>query len=315
MKQVALGGTGLQVSPLVFGANVFGWTVSERDAFSLLDAMVDAGLNFIDTADVYPAWVPGNRGGESEAIIGKWLARSGRRDQVVIATKVGLLKERPGQSAANIAAAAEDALRRLGIETIDLYYSHRDDPETPLEETLGAHARLIEQGRVRAIGASNFSAARLAEALDLAGRSGLPAFTVLQPEYNLYNRAGYEAELEPLVQARGLGVCNYYALASGFLTGKYRSADDAAGRARGTRVKAYLDARGLRILAALDTVAARHRVVPATVALAWLIARPSITAPIASATSREQLQDLIRAATLELSREDIAALDAASAGG
>jgi aryl-alcohol dehydrogenase (NADP+) len=313
MKRIALGSTGLQVSPICFGANVFGWTVSEKDAFSLLDALVDAGINFIDTADVYSAWVPGNQGGESETIIGKWLAKSGRRDEVVIATKVGLRKDRPGQSAANIAAAAEESLKRLGIDTIDLYYTHRDDPQVPLEETLGAHARLIEQGRVRAIAASNFSAARLGEALDVAQRAGLPAFKVLQPEYNLVNRADYEAELEPLVLARGVAVCNYYALANGFLTGKYRTAADTAGKARGSRALKYLNERGLRILDALDTGAARHAAKPASVALAWLIARPSITAPIASATSPEQIEDLARAASLELGADDIALIDAASA--
>ena len=308
-----LGRSALETAPIAFGGNVFGWTVDESVSFALLDAFVDAGFNLIDTADGYSAWVPGNQGGESETIIGKWLARSGKRDKVLIATKVAKLARRPGLSAANIALAAEDSLRRLQVDTIDLYQSHQDDPATPIEETLGAYARLIEQGKVRAIGASNFSAARLGESLAIAKKYNLPRYESLQPEYNLVARAGYETELEALVRREEIGVISYYGLAGGFLTGKYRSEADLAKSARGQGVRKYLDARGLRIVAALDEVAARHRATPAQVALAWLIARPSITAPIASATSVRQLQEILAAVRIELAVEDIAQLDQASA--
>jgi len=308
-----LGRSALETAPIAFGGNVFGWTVDEPASFALLDAFVDAGFNLIDTADGYSAWVPGNQGGESETIIGKWLARSGKRDKVLIATKVAKLARRPGLGAANIALAAEDSLRRLQVDTIDLYQSHQDDPATPIEETLGAYARLIEQGKVRAIGASNFSAARLGESLAIAKKYNLPRYESLQPEYNLVARAGYETELEALVRREEIGVISYYGLAGGFLTGKYRSEADLAKSARGQGVRKYLDARGLRILAALDEVAARHRATPAQVALAWLIARPGITAPIASATSVRQLQEILAAVRIELAVEDIAQLDQASA--
>lgn len=308
-----LGRSALETAPIAFGGNVFGWTVNEPASFALLDAFVDAGFNLIDTADGYSAWVPGNQGGESETIIGKWLARSGKRDKVLIATKVAKLARRPGLSAANIALAAEDSLRRLQVDTIDLYQSHQDDPATPIEETLGAYARLIEQGKVRAIGASNFSAARLGESLAIAKKYNLPRYESLQPEYNLVSRAGYEPELEALVRREEIGVISYYGLAGGFLTGKYRSEADLANSARGQGVRKYLDARGLRIVAALDEVAARHRATPAQVALAWLIARPSITAPIASATSVRQLQEILAAVRIELAVEDIAQLDQVSA--
>ncbi len=311
-----LGRSGLQVAPVALGGNVFGWSVDEKTAFALLDAFVEAGFNLVDTADVYPAWVPGNTGGESETMIGRWLQRSGKRDQVVLATKVGKWAERPGLSAGNIHAAAEDSLRRLQTDVIDLYQAHEDDASVPLEETLGAFARLVEAGKVRAIGASNYSATRLRDALKVSADYHLPRYESLQPEYNLYDRAGYEAELEPLAREQGLGVIGYYALASGFLSGKYRSADDAGkSGARGARVVArYLDARGLRILAALDDIAAAHRATPAQVALAWLIARPGITAPIVSATGVEQLHEVLAAARLALSAADIAQLDTASAG-
>jgi aryl-alcohol dehydrogenase-like predicted oxidoreductase len=312
----ALGRSGLSIAPLVFGANVFGWSVKEPgEVAALLDAFVDGGFNMIDTADTYPSWVPGNKGGESEALIGQWLKKSGKRAQVLIATKVAKWAERPGLSPDNIEAAVDASLQRLGIETIDLYQAHEDDPSIPLEATLGAFARLIEKGKVRAIGASNYDARRLADALEAAGTQNLPRYETLQPEYNLYDRAGYEAELEPLVLREGLGVISYYSLASGFLTGKYRSASDAAkSSARGEQViKQYLNPRGERILAALDQVAAAQSATPAQVSLAWLIARPSVTAPIVSATSAEQLQDILAAAHLRLSAEDIAALDAASA--
>ncbi|WP_369978481.1 aldo/keto reductase [Xanthomonas bundabergensis] len=309
-----LGRSGLHAAPLAFGGNVFGWSADAKTSFALLDAFVDAGFNLIDTADAYAAWVPGNRGGESETIIGQWLKRSGKRDKVLLATKVGKWAERPGLSADNIAAAVEESLQRLQTDVIDLYQAHEDDESVPLEASLAAFGRLIEQGKVRAIGASNYSAERLAEALKVSAQYGLPRYETLQPEYNLYDRAGYEAGLEPLVREQGLGTICYYALARGFLSGKYRSAADAAkSQARGDSVVArYLNARGLRILAALDDIAGKHAATPTQVALAWLIARPGIAAPIASATSIEQLQQLLAAARLALSADDIAQLDTAS---
>ncbi|MBO9873405.1 MULTISPECIES: aldo/keto reductase [Xanthomonas] len=309
-----LGRSGLHAAPLAFGGNVFGWSADAKTSVALLDAFVEAGCNLIDTADIYSAWVPGNHGGESETLIGQWLKHSGKRDKVLIATKVGKWAERPGLSADNIAAAAEDSLRRLQTDVIDLYQAHEDDDSVPLEATLAAFGRLIEQGKVRAIGASNYSAARLREALNVSAQYGLPRYETLQPEYNLYDRAGYEAELEPLVREQGLGVLCYYALASGFLSGKYRRAEDAGkSQARGASVVArYLNARGLRILAALDDIAGKHAATPTQVALAWLMARPGIVAPIASATSLDQLQDLLAAARLQLSAEDIAQLNTAS---
>ena len=317
MAERALGRSGLTVSPLAFGGNVFGWSADAATTHALLDECVALGLNLVDTADVYSAWVTGNAGGESETLIGDWLQKRGQRDRVVIATKVAKWGPRKGLSPANIQAACEDSLRRLRTDVIDLYQAHEDDPTVPLEDTLGAFARLIEQGKVRAIGASNYSAARLAEALELARRHGLPRFETLQPEYNLVDRAGYEAELEPLVRAHDIGVIGYYALASGFLSGKYRSEADATkSPARGAQVvRRYLNPRGKRILAALDDVACRHAASVAQAALAWLIARPGITAPIVSATSVAQLRELAAARTLLLSKADIAALDSASSGG
>lgn len=317
MAERALGRSGLTVSPLAFGGNVFGWSADAATTHALLDECVALGLSLVDTADAYSAWVPGNAGGESETLIGHWLQTRGQRDRVVIATKVAKWGPRKGLSPANIQAACEDSLRRLRTDVIDLYQAHEDDPTVPLEDTLGAFSRLIEQGKVRAIGASNYSAARLAEALELARRHGLPRFETLQPEYNLVDRAGYEAELEPLVRAHGIGVIGYYALASGFLSGKYRSEADAAkSPARGAQVvRRYLNPRGKRILAALDDVACRHAASVAQVALAWLIARPGVTAPIVSATSVAQLRELAAARTLLLSKADIAALDSASSGG
>jgi aryl-alcohol dehydrogenase-like predicted oxidoreductase len=314
MKLRPIGRSGLAVAPLAFGGNVFGWTVDEPTAFELLDAFTDAGLDLIDTADAYPAWVPGNQGGESETMIGNWLRKSGKRDRVVIATKVAKWAKHPGLSPRNIRAAAEESLRRLQVETIDLYQSHEDDPSVPIADTLGAYARLIEEGKVRAIGASNFGAARLAESLAVAAQHDLPRYECIQPEYNLVARSGYEAELEPLARREQLGVIGYYALASGFLTGKYRSeADSGKSAARGRGAGAHLDERGRRVLAVLDEVAARHGATPVRVALAWLMARPGFTAPIASATSRRQLDELIGAVHLELSAGDIGALDEASA--
>lgn len=310
-----LGGTGLDVPAITLGGNVFGWTVTESDAFRLLDRAVDLGLNFIDTADVYSKWAPGNHGGESETIIGKWFARSGKRSSVVLATKVGmdLGDGKKGLSAKYIAQAAEASLKRLQTDTIDLYFSHQDDKETPLEETLGAYAKLIEQGKVRNIGASNYTGERLRSALELSAKTGLPAYSVLQPLYNLLERAGYESDLAPVVKDFGLGVAPYFALASGFLSGKYKSAEDAQGKSRGPMVSKYLNERGFGVVAVLDEVAKEHDSTPARVALAWLIAQPGITAPIASATSEAQLEDLAEAEKLELDATSIEKLNAASA--
>jgi aryl-alcohol dehydrogenase-like predicted oxidoreductase len=316
MKHRALGRSGLQVSPLAFGGNVFGWTVDEATSFSLLDAWVDAGFNFIDTADVYSIWAPGHAGGESETIIGKWFKASGRRGEVVLATKVGkpMGPERKGLKPAYIRQAVEDSLRRLQTDHIDLYQSHDDDADTPLEETLEAYAALIKAGKVRAIGASNFTAPRLALALQASQKLGLPRYESLQPLYNLYDRAVYEDELEPLCVKHGLGVINFYALAAGFLTGKYRSAADAGKSARGKSTTGkYLNDRGLRILAELDIVAERYETTPGQVAIAWLLARPSVTAPIASATSLAQLAELVSAARLSLDADAIEQLNQASA--
>jgi len=315
MQKRKLGNSGLEIAPLMFGGNVLGWTADEATSFRLLDAFVAAGLDAIDTADVYSRWAPGNRGGESEAIIGKWLKARGNRARVVIATKAGneMAPDRKGLSKAYILRAVEDSLRRLQTDYIDLYQSHIDDASTPLEETLSAYQRLIEQGKVRAIGCSNYTAPRLAEALRISAAKRLPRYETLQPHYNLYERAGFEAELEPLCLKEGLGVIPYYALASGFLTGKYRSEADAGKSPRGARAKTYLNERGLRILAGLDRVAARTGAAPGTVALAWLMARPSITAPIASATSLAQLEELVAATRLKLDRDAIQELDRASA--
>lgn len=312
MEQREIGRSGLTVAPLAFGGNVFGWTADATTSFAILDAFVGAGFNLIDTADVYSAWAPGNAGGESETVIGDWLKKSGQRDRVVIATKVAKWSRFPGLSPKNIQAAADASLQRLRCEQIDLYQAHEDDASVPLAETLGAFSRLIEQGKIRAIGASNYSSARLAEALAVADAHRLPRYQCLQPEYSLIARAEYESELEPLVRREHIGVIGYFALASGFLTGKYRSAADLAKSVRGDRVSRYLDARGLRILAVLDAVAAAQRATPAQVALAWLMARPGLTAPIASATSVEQLQELMAAANLQLTAAEIAALDQAS---
>jgi aryl-alcohol dehydrogenase-like predicted oxidoreductase len=317
MDKRRLGRSDLMVPPLCLGTNVFGWTVDEPTSFTLLDASVEAGLNFIDTADVYSTWVSGNKGGESETIIGRWLQSRGHRDRVIIATKVGseMGPGMKGLSKAYIRSAVEASLKRLQTDYIDLYQSHRDDPNTPQQETLEAYAELIRAGKVRAIGASNFSAARLKEALDLSASRGLPRYESLQPKYNLSDRAEYESDLEPLCREQGVGVIPYYGLASGFLTGKYRSEEDFGKSVRGGRMAAYLDDRGKRILAALDRVAARKGATPAQVALAWLMARPGLTAPIASATSLDQMRDLTAATRLQLDRDDIEGLDQASAGG
>ncbi len=311
-----LGRSGITINgPLAFGGNVFGWTADEATSFRLLDAFVDAGLNFVDTADVYSRWVPGHAGGESETILGQWLKGAGRRDRVVIATKVGMDMggEEKGLSAAYIGRAVDRSLQRLGVDHIDLYQSHKDDPGVPVAETLGAFGELVAAGKVRAIGASNFSAERLGEALAASKAGGLPRYESLQPEYNLMDRAGFEAELGPLCEREEVGVITYFSLAAGFLTGKYRSKADASGKARGGKVGGYFDdPRGPGVLAALAGVAAERRSTPARVALAWLLARPGVTAPIASATSPEQLADLIAATQLELSAIDMDALNAAS---
>jgi aryl-alcohol dehydrogenase-like predicted oxidoreductase len=312
----ALGRSGLAVAPLALGGNVFGWTADQAASFAVLDAFVDAGFNLIDTADVYSRWVSGHSGGESETVIGRWLKASGKRDRVVLATKVG--KEmgpgKIGLSRAYIRQAVEDSLRRLQTDRIDLYQSHDDDSNTPLEQTLAAFDELIKEGKVRAIGASNYSAARLEQALQASAKLGLPRYESLQPLYNLVDRAPYEAELEPLCRREGVGVINFFGLARGFLSGKYRSNADADKSPRGKQiVKDYLNPRGLRVLAALDEAARALRATPAQVALAWQMARPGITAPIASATSVVQLEELLGAAALELDGATIAALDRASA--
>lgn len=315
MNHRPLGRSGLQVSPICFGGNVFGWTVDEATSFRLLDAWVDAGMNFIDTADVYSRWVPGHQGGESEAIIGRWLKRSGKRSRVVLATKVGkdMGDGRIGLAPGYLRRAVDASLQRLQTDVIDLYQSHDDDPNTPLEETLGTYAELIRAGKVRAIGASNFSAARLSEALAVSARLGLPRYESLQPLYNLVERPAYEAELEAVCVRHGLGVINFFGLARGFLSGKYRSEADLGKSPRGQGVRQYLNEHGLRVLAALDSAAQRLDATPAQVALAWQIARPSITAPIASATSLDQLNELVAAARLTLDAEAIRSIDAASA--
>lgn len=315
MERRELGASGIHIAPLMLGGNVFGWTADEATSHRLLDQFIDAGLNAIDTADAYSRWVPGHTGGESETIIGTWLARSGKRGKAVIATKVGwdMGPGGKGLSRAHIVKSVEASLKRLQTDHIDLYQSHRDDPETPLEETLAAYGALIEQGKVRAIGASNYTGDRLGQALRISADKNLPRYQTLQPHYNLYERAGYESDLEPLVRREKIGVVPYYALASGFLTGKYRSAADFGKSPRGGGMQRYLDARGLRILAALDQVAGACKATPAQVALAWLMARPGITAPIASATTSAQLDELIGAARLRLTPEAVAALDAASA--
>jgi aryl-alcohol dehydrogenase-like predicted oxidoreductase len=316
MQLRKLGQSDLTVPPLCFGSNVLGWTVDETTAFALLDALLEAGLNFIDTADVYSRWVPGHVGGESETIIGNWMKARGNRARVILATKVGMemAEDRKGLKPAYIRQACEDSLRRLQTDRIDLYQSHADDADTPQEDVLETYDRLIEAGKIRVIGASNFSAARLSEALKLSAEHGLPRYESLQPEYNLYTRSGYEAELEPLCRANEVGVISFYGLAAGFLTGKYRSERDLGKSPRGARsIARYLNERGFRILEALDTVAEDNDVAPGQVALAWLMARPGLTAPIASATSLAQLNELIAATRLVLSASDIAKLDAASA--
>jgi aryl-alcohol dehydrogenase-like predicted oxidoreductase len=315
MKRRKLGRTGFEVAPLAFGGNVFGWTADEATSFRLLDAFVDAGGNLIDTANSYSRWVPGHVGGESETVIGRWIARRRRHDDVVIATKVGS-DMGLGEKCLRrdyIIQAADESLRRLQVEAIDLYQSHWDDEKTPFEETLDAYARLIEQGKVRAIGASNLTPERLAQALATSARDGLPRYDTLQPLYNLYDRAAFEGPLQELCIREDIGVITYYSLAAGFLTGKYRSDADYAKSARGPSMKKFLNDRGFRILDALDDVSARVGATPARVALAWLMARPGVTAAIASATSLEQFEEFAAAMRLTLDADSVRRLDVASA--
>jgi aryl-alcohol dehydrogenase-like predicted oxidoreductase len=315
MKKRRVGRSSLQVPVLCLGGNVFGWTVNEQDSFRLLDAALDAGLNFIDTADVYSRWIPGHSGGESETVLGRWFSRSGRRSQVVLATKLGndMGNGKKGLSGKYIAEAVEASLKRLQTDYIDLYQSHTDDADTPLEETLAGFDSLVKQGKVRVIGASNYGGARLKEAIEISQKNNLARYECLQPNYSLVERSKFESELLPVVKQYEIGVIPYFALAAGFLTGKYRSKQDAAGKARGQMVEKYLNDRGFAVLKALDDVAAELQSTPARVALAWLIAKPVITAPIASATSLDQLNDLVEATRLQLPPEAIARLDAASA--
>lgn len=314
MERRKLGNSELEVSPLCFGGNVFGWTADQSTSFRLLDSFLDLGFDFIDTADVYSRWVPGNAGGESEAIIGKWLRQSGKRSKVVLATKVGS-EMGPGQKGLSkeyITKAVEASLKRLQTDYIDLYQSHYDDVSVPVEETLEAYAKLISEGKIRVIGASNFSPERLKEALD-ASEKGLPKYESLQPEYNLVEREGYESKYEPIVKEYGIGVISYYSLASGFLSGKYRTEADLSKSPRGQGVRKYLEGKGKDVLTALDQIAAKHHATPAQVSLAWLIAHPGITAPIVSATTTGQLEDIAKSATLKLDESDLESLNRASA--
>ena len=314
MDKRKLGGSGLSIAPLMLGGNVFGWTADETTSFRLLDAFVDAGFDAVDTADVYSRWAPGHSGGESETVLGNWLKERRGRDRVVIATKVGMDmgEGRQGLSPAWIERAVEDSLRRLRTDYIDLYQSHRDDEATPIDDTLEAYGRLIKAGKVRAIGASNFTPERLEAALE-AGGGELPRYETLQPLYNLVDRAAFEGPLQDLCVDKGVGVISYYGLASGFLSGKYRTEADLAQSARGRTVKRYLNARNLRILSVVDEVAKRNEATPAQVSLAWLMTRPAMTAPIVSATSPAQLDDILKAAHLRLGEDDLARLDEVSA--
>jgi aryl-alcohol dehydrogenase-like predicted oxidoreductase len=315
MDKRKLGSTDLLVSPITFGGNVFGWTLDEAKSFEILDGFFEAGFNFVDTADTYSRWAEGNQGGESEKIIGHWMKARNNRNKVILATKVGgdMGSGKKSLSKAHIIASIEGSLQRLQTDYVDLYQSHYDDPETPIEETLEAYDQLIRAGKIRWIGASNFSAERLKESLDTSQRLSLPKYQSFQPEYNLYNRENFEKDFEQICLDHKLGVIGYYSLASGFLTGKYRSEADFGKSKRGGGIKDYMNDRGFRILKALDEVSEQYNSAPASVALAWLISRPSVTAPIASVTSLPQLQELTRAAALKLNVEDISILDEASA--
>jgi aryl-alcohol dehydrogenase-like predicted oxidoreductase len=314
MSKRPLGRSGIQISPLVLGGNVFGWTADKARSMEILDRFVDAGLEAIDTADVYSMWVPGNKGGESETIIGEWIEARRARDRIVLITKVGYNLDKGGLSAAHIERAIEDSLRRLRTDHVDVYFSHKPDPATGHEETLRAHEKLIKAGKVRTIGASNFDAGMMREALDVAAANGLPRYEVIQPGYNLYDRSDFDGPLRELALAEGLGVITYFSLAKGFLSGKYRSQEDLGQSQRGEGVSAYMNERGFRILAALDDISGRHGATPAEVALAWIMAQPGITAPIASATSLPQLENLIRATKLSLSADEVTLLDGLGEG-
>jgi aryl-alcohol dehydrogenase-like predicted oxidoreductase len=315
MQMRRLGHTDITIAPMVLGGNVFGWTADKAASFAVLDRFAAAGLTAIDSADVYSSWVPGNRGGESETIIGEWMKARGNRDRTIIITKVGspMGKGKEGLKPAYIEEAVEASLKRLQTDVIDLYLSHWPDQATPMADTLGAYQQLIEKGKIRWCGASNLQVSLLEEAIAAARARGGPRYEVLQPEYNLADRSGFEDGLAELCQREEIGVITYFSLAKGFLSGKYRSEKDTAGSARGGAVKTYLNRRGLRILDALDAVAAHHKAKPAEVALAWLIARPGVAAPIASATSTEQVESLVRATELTLTTADMAALNEASA--
>lgn len=311
MKKRNLGRSGVEIAPLVFGGNVFGWTADEDRSFTLLDRFVERGFNAIDTADVYSAWAPGLEGGESETVLGQWLARRGRRDDLVLMSKVGMWEPRKGLSAANIEAAVEDSLKRLRTDYLDVYFAHIDDQDVPLEETLGAFARLIEAGKVRTIGASNYSAERLGEALAVSRNQGLPRYEVTQPLYNLYDRDDFEAGLANVAEEHALGVVSYFSLASGFLTGKYSKLEDLEGNARADFLKGYFDERGQRLLQELLNISDELGAKPAQVALAWLLSRPAVTAPIASATSLGQLDEVLDSVSLSLPEQALARLDVA----
>ena len=315
MEKRRLGKSGLEIAPLVFGGNVFGWTVDEKGSFALLDAFLDAGFDCIDTADVYSRWKPGNTGGESEAIIGNWFKARGNRAKVVLASKCGneMAPDKKGLSRGYIVRAIEDSLKRLQTDYIDLYQSHRDDPNTPVDETMEAHAALVKAGKVRVVGASNYTAARLKASLDASVKAGILRYETLQPNFSLTERKEFEGDLQNLCVAEGVTVIPYYSLASGFLTGKYRSEADLGQKARAGGVKKYLNPRGFGILKALDTVSARHGATQAQVALAWILAQPAIAAPIASATTTAQLADILKSTTLKLSKDDLAELSKASA--
>lgn len=315
MEKRTLGGTDIQIAPLVFGGNVFGWTADEPTSFRLLDAFTDAGFNGIDTSDNYTAWIPGNTGGDSERVIGKWLKQTGKRDKVVIATKVGgkFSEEKKGLKKAYILQSIEDSLTRLQTDHIDLYQTHYDDLETPIAETLEAYAEIVKSGKVRAIGTSNMTVERLAESINISKQKGFPVYQSLQPEYNLMEREKYETQYAPFVKEHNIGVIPYFALASGFLTGKYRSEKDLEGSSRTKYVARYLNEKGFKVLKALDEVAAQYNSKPGTIAIAWVMAQPGITAPIASASNMAQFDDLVAAAAVKLDAKALDLLNAVSA--
>ncbi len=315
MEKRKLGKSGLEIAPLVFGGNVFGWTVDEKGSFTLLDAFLAAGFNCVDTADVYSKWKPGNKGGESETIIGNWFKTRGNRQKVILASKCGLemAPDKKGLSKAYIVRAVEDSLKRLQTDYIDLYQSHRDDLVTPVEETMEAHAQLVKAGKIRVVGASNFDAKRMKASLQESAKAGIPRYETLQPNYSLVERGEFEGDVQKLCVAEGVSVIPYYSLASGFLTGKYRSEADVGNAPRGAGVKKYLNPKGFAVLKALDDAAAKHNATLAQVSLAWLLAQPAIAAPIASATSTTQLADIAKSATLKLDQESLAALTKAGA--